>query len=185
MPLAFELAAIERRIAALDPAPRATPADAARFADLIATPAIATSGAASPAAAAVPTAEIARLIDAAAARYGVDPALVRAVVRQESGFDPAARSNVGARGLMQLMPDTAAALGVSDPDDAAQNVDGGTRYLRSLLDRFGGDVRRAVAAYNAGPGAVDRYDGVPPYAETMNYVAAVLDGYATARTGRA
>lgn len=117
------------------------------------------------------------LISVAAAREGVDPALVRAVVRHESGFDPDATSRAGAMGLMQLMPETARSLGVTDPYDPVQSIDGGTRFLRQLLERFGGDVRLAVAAYNAGPGAIERYGGVPPYDETQRYVANVLATY--------
>ena len=113
-------------------------------------------------------------IDAAATRYGVDPALLKGLIRQESGFDPTARSSAGATGLTQLMPATAAGLGVTDATDPAQAIDGGARYLRQQLDRFGGDPAKALAAYNAGPGAVQRFGGVPPYAETQNYVQKVL-----------
>jgi soluble lytic murein transglycosylase-like protein len=112
-------------------------------------------------------------IDAAAAKYGIDPALLRGLIRQESNFDPNAGSPAGAQGLAQLMPGTAAALGVTNPLDPAQSIDGGAKYLRQQLDAFGGDVTKALAAYNAGPGAVQRYGGVPPYAETQNYVRQV------------
>lgn len=117
-----------------------------------------------------------RYVSANAKAAGIDPALVDSIIANESGFDPNATSHAGARGLMQLMPETAASLGVSDPYDPAQNVRGGTRYLRALLDRFG-DVELAVAAYNAGPGAVERYGGVPPYPETQNYVRNVMARY--------
>ncbi len=106
---------------------------------------------------------------------GVDPSLLRGVMIAESGGDPTAVSPAGAQGLMQLMPETARGLGVRNPFDPAQSVRGGAQYLRTLLDRFGGDVERALAAYNAGPGAVERYDGVPPYAETQSYVRRVLE----------
>ena len=118
-------------------------------------------------------------IDAAAARQGIDPGLLRGLVRQESGFDPRAHSAAGAMGLTQLMPATAASLGVSDPYDPVQSLDGGARYLRQMLDRFGGDPAKALAAYNAGPGAVTRFGGVPPYRETQNYVRNILGGATT------
>ncbi len=118
------------------------------------------------------------LIQEAAARYQVDPDLVKAVIRAESNFDPTAVSHAGAKGLMQLMDATAAQLGVEDSFDPAQNIDGGVRYLAMQLRRFG-DVRLALAAYNAGPAAVMQHQGIPPYAETQTYVRRVLDYYAS------
>ena len=112
-------------------------------------------------------------ITASAQRNGLDPALLAGLIKQESGFDPSARSGAGAQGLTQLMPGTAAGLGVTNPLDPAQAIEGGAKYLKQQLDRFGGDVARALAAYNAGPAAVQRFGGVPPYAETQNYVRAV------------
>lgn len=122
-------------------------------------------------------ADVERLVSANANTWGVDPALVKAIIANESGFNPNATSKTGAQGLMQLEPGTAAELGVSDAYDPAQNVSGGTRYIRGLLDRFHGDLRLAIAAYNAGPGAVVKYNGIPPYAETQQYVENVLDSY--------
>lgn len=114
------------------------------------------------------------LFAAAGQTYGVSPRLLEAVAKQESGFNPSAVSPAGARGLMQLMPSTASGLGVTDPMNPAQSVDGAARMLRGLLDRFGGRTDLALAAYNAGPGAVSRYGGVPPYAETRQYVQNIL-----------
>lgn len=116
------------------------------------------------------------LIEAAARKYKVDPKLVAAVAEVESNGNQDAVSSVGAIGVMQLMPDTAASLGV-DPYNKQQNIEGGAKYLRQMLDTFGGDTKKAVAAYNAGPGAVKDYGGVPPYKETQNYVSKVLDIY--------
>jgi soluble lytic murein transglycosylase-like protein len=113
-------------------------------------------------------------IDQEAARRSISPALVAAVAWRESRFNPAARSPKGARGVMQLMPATARSLGV-DPDDPVANVAGGTAYLSGLMARYDGDLVKSLAAYNAGPGAVDRWHGVPPFAETRAYVAAILD----------
>lgn len=122
----------------------------------------------------VPPEQINQLVQQNADIWQVDPALIKSVIANESSFNANATSPVGAQGLMQLMPETAATLGVKNPYDPAQNVAGGTRYLRGLLDRFKGDTRLAVAAYNAGPNAVEKYGDVPPYAETQNYVQNVL-----------
>jgi soluble lytic murein transglycosylase-like protein len=112
------------------------------------------------------------LADAAADRYGLPRELVRSVMAAESGFQPWVVSPKGAIGLMQLMPGTAQALG-ADPRDPAQNVDAGARYLRDLLEKYNYGLRHALAAYNAGPGAVDKYNGVPPYRETIDYVGRI------------
>ena len=159
------------------PSPRLAPNDpnAGRFASMVQSAMQPQAG--QPARAGLPSADIEQLVQTNAANWQVDPALVRAVMANESGFNPNATSRTGAQGLMQLMPETAASLGVTDAYDPQQNVAGGTRYLRGLLDRFGGDVTRAVAAYNAGPGAVEKHGGIPPYAETQSYVRNVLDSY--------
>jgi soluble lytic murein transglycosylase-like protein len=118
------------------------------------------------------------MITAAAQKYGVRPALLAAVVKQESNFNPNAKSGVGAKGLTQLMDATARGLGVTDAFDPAQSLDGGARFLGGLLKQFKGNESLALAAYNAGPGAVQKYGGIPPYQETQRYVPKVL-GYAT------
>lgn len=118
-----------------------------------------------------------RVIQPAAARYDLDPNLVAAVIWAESSGDPNAVSKKGARGLMQLMPATARELGVGNVLDPAQNVEGGSRYLRRMLDAHDGDLSLALAAYNAGPDAVRRYGGVPPYRETQDYVGKVIRVY--------
>ncbi|WP_344760586.1 lytic transglycosylase domain-containing protein [Luteimonas lutimaris] len=112
-------------------------------------------------------------ISRAARQYGVDEAVVRAIIHAESAFNPNALSRVGAQGLMQLMPATARRFGVGNPFDAAQNIQGGVQYLAWLLKRFNGDLTLAAAGYNAGEGAVDKYNGVPPYRETQRYVQRV------------
>jgi soluble lytic murein transglycosylase-like protein len=114
------------------------------------------------------------LIRDAASRESLPESLLRSVIEKESAFNPRAVSAKGALGLMQLMPDTAAAFGVADPFDAAQNVNAGAKYLAQLLARYHGDMKLALAAYNAGPSAVDKYNGVPPYSETLDYVARIL-----------
>jgi soluble lytic murein transglycosylase-like protein len=126
-----------------------------------------------------PAAEaVSRAVGRAAAKYGLAPGLIRSVIRAESNFQADAVSPAGALGLMQLMPGTAEDLGVSDPLDVEQNIDGGCRYLRQMLDRFDGDLKLALAAYNAGPGAVEKHNGRVPYAETRQYVSRVLRHFA-------
>jgi hypothetical protein len=128
-----------------------------------------------------PGGDLREIAAAAARRHGLDPDLVVAVASVESGFRPEAVSPKGAQGLMQLMPRTAASLGVEDAFDPAQNLDGGARHLGQLLTLYDGDVARALAAYNAGEGAVQRHGGVPPYRETRAYVRKVLERYRAAK----
>lgn len=116
-------------------------------------------------------------VSAASTRTGVDADLIESVIRAESGFDPSARSRKGAQGLMQLMPETAASLGVQNAYDAEANIDGGTRYLHDLLLQYNSDLAKALAAYNAGPERVQQYHGVPPYHETYAYVARVIKDF--------
>jgi soluble lytic murein transglycosylase-like protein len=117
------------------------------------------------------------LIEESCAKYGVDPALLAGLIEQESHFDPTVGSSAGAQGLTELMPETAASLGVTDPHDPAQSIDAGARLLSEKLSEFGGNTELALAAYNAGSGAVQQYNGIPPYPETQEYVKKVL-GYA-------
>ncbi len=121
--------------------------------------------------------EICDIISEISSKHGVNEKLVRALIKQESGFNPTIVSKAGAVGLMQLMPATAESLGVTNSKDPVQNVDGGVRYLKSLMKKYNGNLILSLAAYNAGPGAVDKYKGVPPYKETQNYVKNILANY--------
>jgi soluble lytic murein transglycosylase-like protein len=188
MDILAEISAVQTRIAEITgtSAPGDAPAFQAALSTALGggTPNAAFSPLAQASPAPVAPAQIDALVGQNSATWQVDPSLVKAIIANESGFDANATSKVGAQGLMQLMPSTAQAVGVHDSYDPAQNVAGGTRYLKGLLDRFNGDVRLAVAAYNAGPGAVEKYGDVPPYAETQNYVQNVLGSYAKYRTAQ-
>jgi soluble lytic murein transglycosylase-like protein len=170
-----ELNAMVAQMTGPAPAPAATTSFAGALA------AAQTSPTAAPAAGAAGSTAFEAEINAAAQSNGIDPALLKGLVSQESGFNPSARSGAGAVGLTQLMPGTAAALGVTNPLDPVQSLQGGAKYLRQQLDRFGGDEKLALAAYNAGPGAVQKYGGVPPYRETQNYVNSVMSKAAAYR----
>ena len=125
------------------------------------------------------------LVEAAAKKYNMDADLITSVIAAESNFDPKAVSRKNARGLMQLLPETAAQLGVKNIDDPAENIDGGTRYLRDLLQKYNNDLALALAAYNAGPDKVQLYGRVPPYAETISYVRRVKNGYEKSKSAPA
>lgn len=128
-----------------------------------------------------PPAELNAMVDRIATQQGVEPPLVHSVILAESNYNPSAVSTKGAQGIMQLIPSTARRFGVSDSFDAADNIQGGVRYLRFLLDYYHGDYTKSIAAYNAGEAAVDKYNGVPPYAETLGYVRTVARHLTAAR----
>jgi soluble lytic murein transglycosylase-like protein len=145
-----------------------------------AAPAVASAG---PICDPIPPAQLTPLVRSAAARNGLPPLLLDTVIHRESAGRPCAVSSAGAMGLMQLMPATAAQLGIQDPFDPQQSIDGGSRFLKDLLTRFGGDLTLALGAYNAGPHRIEQYGGVPPFAETQNYVNAILSRLAATPPG--
>ena len=121
--------------------------------------------------------QIQQIVSSACEKYNVEPKLVMALIQQESGFNQNAISKAGAQGLMQLMPATAKSMGVTNAFNPQENINGGVKYLKTLLDRFNGNKILALAAYNAGPSAVDKHNGIPPYKETQNYVRNILKNY--------
>jgi soluble lytic murein transglycosylase-like protein len=122
-----------------------------------------------------------QIIESTSKKYNINSSIIKAVIKAESNFDPSVVSSAGAMGLMQLMPDTALSLGVVEPFDPMENIEGGVKYLKDMLNKFGGNLELALAAYNAGPGNVTKYGGIPPFQETQNYVAKIM-GYIKNRT---
>lgn len=122
-----------------------------------------------------------QIIDSASKKYNINSSIIKAVIKAESNFNPSVVSSSGAMGLMQLMPDTALSLGVDEPFDPMENIEGGVKYLKDMLNKFGGNLELALAAYNAGPGNVTKYGGIPPFQETQNYVSKIM-GYIKNRT---
>lgn len=125
----------------------------------------------------VPVTQFNEMISEVSQKYGIDEQLIHSIIKHESNYNSHARSSAGAEGLMQLMPQTAKGLGVIDSYNPRQNIEGGTKYLSQMLKRYNGDLKLALAAYNAGPGNVDKYNGIPPFTETQNYVNKVMNSY--------